>query len=308
MSEAPAKSAVRYRTVSADQAGQRLDNFLIGQLDGVPRSLVYRLVRTGQVRINGSRAKPKKKLEAGDEVRIPPVGTRPREAASIPAELIERIRDRIIHRDNDILIVDKPAGLALHGGSGLSFGLIDVLMKIQPGLKPIHRLDRPTSGLVVFGCHRQASVALQKAFSGREVDKRYLTLLTGELAEDRVRVDEPLKKIRDASGQHRVIVSPDGQSAQTEFRVLERLAGFSYAEATIETGRTHQIRAHAAHIGHPLAGDDRYNSEPGPVGLKRLFLHAHYLKLPWPEEQVFNAPLPPDLGEVIDRLRDLQEN
>ncbi len=308
MNDAPAKSAVRHETVSADQAGQRLDNFLIGQLDGVPRSLVYRLVRTGQVRVNGRRAKPMKKLKAGDEVRIPPVGTRPPREKSIPAELVDEIRARIIHHDDNLLVVDKPAGLALHGGSGLSFGLVDVLAEIQQGLKPVHRLDRPTSGLVVFGCHRQASVALQKAFSGRDIDKRYLALLGGEVAEERIRVDEPLKKIRDASGQHRVIVADDGQSARTEFRLLERLDGYSYVEATIETGRTHQIRAHAAHIGHPLAGDDRYNSEPGPVGLKRLFLHAHYLKLPWPEEQVFNVPLPPDLGEVIDRLRGLQEN
>jgi 23S rRNA pseudouridine955/2504/2580 synthase len=308
MNQAPARSAVRHVTVSADQAGQRLDNFLIGQLDAVPRSLVYRLVRTGQVRINGRRAKPMKKLKAGDEVRIPPVDTRPSAPVRVPQALVDETRRRIIHRDDDILVIDKPAGLALHGGSGLQFGLVDVLEQIHPGIKPVHRLDRPTSGLVVFALNRQASVALQRAFSGRDVDKRYLALLSGALAEDRVRVDEPLKKIRDGSGQHRVIVAEDGQAARTEFRLLERLPGYSYVEATIETGRTHQIRAHAAHIGHPLAGDDRYNPDSCPEGLERLFLHAHYLKLPWPEEQVFTAPLPDDLGSFIDRLRPSQEN
>jgi 23S rRNA pseudouridine955/2504/2580 synthase len=308
MNESPARLAVRYVTVSADQSGQRLDNFLIGQLDAVPRSLVYRLVRTGQVRVNGGRAKPMRKLKAGDEVRIPPVDTRPSAKVSVPPDLVEEIRGRIIHHDGDILVVDKPAGLALHAGSGLSFGLIDVLGEIHDGLKPVHRLDRPTSGLVVFACHRQASVELQRAFSSRNVDKRYLALLAGELPEDRVRIDEPLKKIRDSSGQHRVIVAEDGQPAQTTFYCLERLGGYSYVEARIETGRTHQIRAHAAHIGHPLAGDDRYNSGPVPAGLKRLFLHAHFLKLPWPEERVFNAPLPDELGDVIEHLRQGQEN
>ena len=308
MNEAPARPAVRHVTVSADQSGQRLDNFLIGQLDAVPRSLVYRLVRTGQVRVNGGRVKPMKKLKAGDEVRIPPVDTRPRDKVRVPADLVEEIRGRIIHRDENILVVDKPAGLALHAGSGLSFGLVDVLGEIHEGLKPVHRLDRPTSGLVVFACHRQASVALQRAFSGRQVEKHYLALLDGALAEDRVNVDEPLKKIRDASGQHRVIVSEDGQPARTSFHCLERFGGYSYVEASIETGRTHQIRAHAAYIGHPLAGDDRYNPGPVPAGLKRLFLHAHFLKLPWPEEQVFNAPLPEELGDVIERLRQRQEN
>ncbi len=308
MNEAPARPAVRHVTVTADQSGQRLDNFLISQLDGVPRSLVYRLVRTGQVRVNGGRAKPMKKLKAGDEVRIPPVGTQPRRKVKVPSDLVEEIRSRVIHHDNDILVVDKPAGLALHAGSGLSFGLVDVLGELHEGLKPVHRLDRPTSGLVVFACHRQASVELQRAFSGRRVDKRYLALLAGELPQDRVRIDQPLKKIRDGSGQHRVIVAEDGQPAQTTFHCLERFAGYSYVEASIETGRTHQIRAHAAHIGHPLAGDDRYNPGPVPADLKRLFLHAHYLKLPWPEELVFNAPLPEELGDVIERLRHSQEN
>jgi len=308
MNQAPERSAVRHVTVSADQSGQRLDNFLISQLDAVPRSLVYRLVRTGQVRVNGGRAKPMKKLKTGDEVRIPPVGTRPRGKAQVPSDLVQEIRGRVIYHDGDILLVDKPAGLALHAGSGLSFGLVDVLAELHEGLKPVHRLDRPTSGLVVFACNRQASVELQRAFSDRKVDKRYLALLAGALPEDRVRIDEPLKKIRDGSGQHRVIVAEDGQPAQTSFQCLERLAGYSYVEARIETGRTHQIRAHAAHIGHPLAGDDRYNPGPVPAGLKRLFLHAHFLKLPWPEERVFNAPLPDELGDVIERLRQVQEN
>ncbi|QOC24226.1 RluA family pseudouridine synthase [Wenzhouxiangella sp. AB-CW3] len=291
--------------MSADQAGQRLDNFLIGSLEGVPRSLVYRLVRTGQVRVNGRRAKPMKKLQTGDQVRIPPVDTRRSGQPSIPLGLIEDIRARILYQDDDLLVVDKPSGIALHGGSGLKFGLIDVLERIREGLKPVHRLDRPTSGVVVFAASRQASVALQEAFTTRAVDKRYLALLSGNLSQAQMPIDAPLKKIRDGSGQHRVIVAEDGQEARTVFRVLEALPGYSYVEAVIETGRTHQIRAHAAHIGHPIAGDERYNPQSGPDRLDRLFLHAHYLHLPWPEERVFDAPLPEALGSVLDHLRQM---
>lgn len=303
MTDSRQRSAVRHETVSSDRAGQRLDNFLSGELGAVPRSLIYRLVRTGQVRVNGRRAKPMKKLSAGDEVRIPPVGERPRESARVPESLVEEVRERIIYRDEHMIVVDKRAGLAMHGGSGLQFGLMDVLERIDEGLKPVHRLDRPTSGLVVVARTRQAAVKLQRAFVERDMDKRYLALLSGELAEDVITVDQPLKKIRDASGQHRVIVADDGQPARTRFEILERIGGYSFVEATIETGRTHQIRAHAAFIGHPVAGDDRYNQQPPPAGLKRLFLHAHFLGLPRPAERVFNVPLPDELAEVIDRLR-----
>lgn len=303
MSAEAAERRVRHVMVAADRAGQRLDNFLIGMLDGVPRALVYRLVRTGQVRVNGSRAKPMRKLKPGDEVRIPPVAVQMPDKGSVPDGLVGEIEARIIHGDRDLVVLDKPAGLAIHGGSGLSYGLMDAVARINPDWRPVHRLDRPTSGLLVLGCHHQAVVALQRAFAQREVDKRYLALLQGRLPEEKLRVDAPLKKIRDASGQRRIIVAEDGQAAVSTFRCLEYLDAYSFVEVHIETGRTHQIRAHARHIGHPVAGDELYNEVSPPQGLRRLFLHAHYLRLPWPEERVFNASLPEALGELLDQLR-----
>lgn len=302
MSQATTRG-VRHVRVPADRSGQRLDNFLLGQLEGVPRSAIYRLVRTGQVRVNGGRAKPMKKLAAGDEVRIPPVSIDPVQPRRVPAEWVERLQQRVIELNQHYLIIDKPDGLAMHGGSGLSWGLMDVTAQIDPEWRPVHRLDRPTSGLLVMARSHQALVALQRELVARRVEKRYLALLHGRLAEHSLSVNAPLKKIRDGSGQHRVIVAEDGQAAVTHFRVLERLPGFSYVEAEIETGRTHQIRAHAASLGHPLAGDQRYAEQSPPTGLKRLFLHAHFLRLAWPEERVFSSPLPAELAQLLDSLR-----
>lgn len=295
---------VRYVQVDADRHGQRLDNFLISLLDGVPRSLVYRLVRTGQVRINGSRAKPMKKLKSGDEVRVPPVRQATPEKARLPVGLIEEIRRRIIHRNDDFVVIDKPAGLAMHGGSGLSYGLMSVLAEIDERWRPVHRLDRPTSGLVLVARHHQALVGLQRLFKERQLGKRYLALLEGDFPEGESRVEAPLKKIQDKSGQRRVIAAEDGQAARSVFRLLERVNGYSYVEVTIETGRTHQIRAHASHIGHAVAGDELYNSGVGPNGLKRLFLHSHYLAFDWSGERIFSASLPNELGEVLTDLRE----
>lgn len=308
MNDPNSRPGAHHVSVPADRDGQRLDNFLMHHLGQVPRSLVYRLVRTGQVRVNGRRAKPMKKLCAGDDVRIPPVTKKPPESAEVPAARVAEIETRIIHRDEHYFIVDKPAGLAVQGGSGLAFGLIDVLARIDESCRPVHRLDRPTSGLVAVARGYPAARALQRAFAGREVEKGYLALLSGRLPEDAVTVDAPLKKVRDSSGQHRVVVAPDGLPARTHFKVLERLGEYSYVEARIETGRTHQIRAHAAHSGHPIAGDDRYNPQSSLPQLDRLFLHAHYLKLPWPEERIFSSPLPQALAATIDRLRGAAPN
>jgi 23S rRNA pseudouridine955/2504/2580 synthase len=303
VTESGSRNPVRHVTVSADRAGQRLDNFLMSMLGHVPRGLIYRLVRTGQVRINGGRAKPMKKLKAGDEVRIPPVNLDPPEKVELPRGLVDDIRSRILEQTDDYIVLEKPSGLAMHGGSGLAFGLMDVIGKIDGNWRPVHRLDRPTSGLLVLACHHQALVRLQKAFSRREVDKRYFALLCGELAEETITIDQPLKKIRDGSGQRRIIVAEDGQSARSHFRVLERLGGFCFVEVEIETGRTHQIRAHAAWMNHPVAGDELYNDQADPAGLTRLFLHAHYLRLPWPEDHIISSPLPQPLAEVLDGLR-----
>ena len=304
MSESDDKQSVRHVRVGADRQGQRLDNFLISHLgQSVPRSLVYRLVRTGQVRVNKSRAKPMQKLKQGDDVRIPPVRLEAPSQARLPAGLVSQIKSCMVETTENFVVIDKPAGLAMHGGSGLSYGLMDAIAEIDPDWRPVHRLDRPTSGLLVVACHHQALVALQRAFVERQVDKRYFALLCGRLPEDRVRVDQPLKKITDRSGQRRVIVDEDGQRAISEFRLLERLGNYSFVEVSIETGRTHQIRAHAKALGLPIAGDELYNEQLAPVGLGRLFLHAHYLSLPWPEPVVFSSPLPDELGATLDALR-----
>ncbi|MGB0514673.1 MAG: RluA family pseudouridine synthase [Wenzhouxiangellaceae bacterium] len=300
-------SPVREVRVGPDQDGQRLDNFLARQLGAVPRSLVYRLIRTGQVRVNGGRVKPMRKLVAGDRVRVPPV-RKPdddsnRGAAAVPDARVDEIRGRILHRQDEFVVIDKPAGMAAQAGSGLAWGLNDVVARIEPRALPVHRLDRETSGLMLFALGAVHARQLQQLFRTNQIEKRYLALLDGHLNEDRVDVDQALLKIRDTSGQHRVVVDPDGKPARSSLRRLERLPRHEFVEVRIETGRTHQIRAHAKFLGTPLVGDDRYNSNPPPPGLNRLFLHAAWLRLPWPEDQVFSAALPEQLTETLDRLR-----
>lgn len=297
--------SVREVVVDADHGGQRLDNFLSRELGQVPRSLVYRLIRTGQVRINGGRVKPMRKLETGDRVRIPPVRD-PREHAptvKVPTARITEMRGRVVHSQNEFMVVDKPAGLASQAGTGLAWGLNDIMARIDSRAAPVHRLDRETSGLMLFALGAANARELQRCFRDGEIEKRYLALLDGHLDQPRVDVDMPLKKIRDGSGQHRVIPAGDGQPARSSFKRLERLQGHDFVEVSIETGRTHQIRAHAQYLGTPIAGDERYNPGSPPVGLDRLFLHAAYLRLPWPEDQVFSALLPAELNQILERLR-----
>lgn len=293
--------SVREALVDADRAGQRLDNFLLRELGSAPRSLVYRLIRTGQVRVNGGRAKPMRKLVVGDRVRIPPVqrGVGP---VPVPDQQIDGIRHCIVHRGQHYLVVDKPAGMASQAGSGLAWGLSDVVAAIEPRALPVHRLDRETSGLMLFALGSANARHLQQLFRDKAIGKRYLALLEGHLPDRRMTVDQPLKKIRDASGQHRMIVAEDGQPARSQFRLLERSGSHDFVEVTLETGRTHQIRAHAAHLGAPLVGDDRYN--PGScAGPGRMFLHAAVLELPWPVEQVFSSPLPEPLAAFLEQVR-----
>lgn len=297
-----ATSRPREAIVEHDREGQRLDNFLARELGSVPRALVYRLIRTGQVRVNGGRAKPKRKLATGDRVRIPPVRIDRAPTDRLPAGRIDQVRRSIIHRQAEFLVVDKPSGLASQRGSGLAFGLNDLIAEIEPDALPVHRLDRETSGLMIFALGTVSARALQREFSENRIGKRYLALLDAPLKEDRVLVDQPLKKIRDASGQRRVIVAADGQPARSEFRRLRQIGRREFVEVRIETGRTHQIRAHAAWLKAPVAGDDRYSAATPPDGLKRLFLHAASLRIAWPRDQVFSAPLPEDLEQVLDAL------
>ena len=315
---APATGA-RTVTVPVDRAGQRLDNFLLGQLKGAPRSLVYKLVRSGQVRVNGGRAKAERKLDAGDEVRIPPVRLQmPDEDGKSPPPkgLLSALDAAIVFEDARLLAISKPSGMASHGGSGVSFGVIETLRALRPNesFELVHRLDRDTSGLMVIAKKRSALVELQALLRedhGAGIEKRYLALLAGRMPDGIMSVDAPLHVGLRQGGERHVQVNPAGKPSLSHFRVLERRGGQSYCEVRIETGRTHQIRVHAQHIGHPVAGDDKYGDAAAnkrlreQVGLKRLFLHASTLdfaleggKAPYS----LSAPLAPELLDVLDRL------
>ena len=296
--------------VDTDRAGQRLDNFLAARLKGVPKSAIYRMIRTGQVRINGGRCKAASRLEEGDKVRIPPAHTRQKGEFVISPAVCRQIEEALVYEDPDVLVIDKPAGMAVHSGSGLPWGLIDVVRQMRPGefVELVHRLDRETSGCLVLARSGAALSHLSEAFREGRVDKRYLCLLNGIMRESMIEVDAPLLK-NDEGSQAQVIVSEDGKSALTRFHLLQAYADSSYAEVELFTGRTHQIRAHAKHIGMPLAGDERYSSRESVKkwkkrGLGRNFLHAHRLELKTPAGKPLSvqAPLPANLRKVLDRL------
>ncbi|MGE8289517.1 MAG: RluA family pseudouridine synthase [Stenotrophomonas sp.] len=310
------KTSVRMIKVPEDRAGQRLDNFLLGQLKGAPRSLVYKLVRSGQVRVNGGRAKADRKLEAGEEVRVPPVNlSEVGDKAPPPASFLQRMEQAIVFEDAKLLVINKPSGVASHGGSGISHGAIETMRALRPNLnlELVHRLDRDTSGLLILAKKRSALSELQAMLREDHggIQKRYLTLLVGRMPDGVMSVDAPLLVGLRQGGERHVQVNQGGKPSLSHFRVLERRGGHSYCEVRIETGRTHQIRVHAQHIGHPVAGDDKYG-DPAvnkrlreQIGLKRLFLHAASLefaldagKTPY----VLNAPLAPELAEALDRL------
>ncbi len=311
-------SGVKMVKVPEDRDGQRLDNFLLLQLKGAPRSLVYKLVRSGQVRINGKRAKADSRLAGGDEVRIPPVKLNEAgEARPVPKGLLDRLAASIVFEDKAILAVNKPSGLATHGGSGISHGLIESLRALRPGepLELVHRLDRDTSGVIIIAKKRSALLELQALMRAGEDDegpgKRYLALLVGRVPNGTLTVDAPLQKSVLQGGERSVRVDPAGKPSVSHFKVLERRGGHSYCEVRIETGRTHQIRVHAAHLGHPVAGDEKYGDPDAnkrlaqQVGLKRLFLHAASIEFALDKGKtpyLINAPLSEDLAAVLDRL------
>lgn len=297
---------VRHELVTARNQGQRLDNFLMQLPEKPPRSLVYRLIRTGQVRVNGKRAKPMAKLNLGDDVRVPPmevkvgrVGPDPR----VAARWTEYLKDWTLDSGEGWIAFDKPAGLAMHGGTGVEVGLIDMIHSAHADWQLVHRLDRATSGVVLVAKDRIHLLRLQALFKERKIEKRYLALLDGRLPEAQIIVNQPLRKIKDRSGQHRVIIDDKGQAAKSTFKVLERFDTATFVEVLIETGRMHQIRAHAASLGHAIVGDERYNERPMTLGAPRLFLHAHQLTLPEPDGCVISSPLPPILREFLNQLR-----
>ena len=317
MTDPQSSGGVRMAKVAEDRAGQRLDNFLLGQLKGAPKSLIYKIVRSGQVRINGGRAKPDTRLAAGDEVRIPPVRLGEPADKGVPAPgLLRAMEAAIVFEDERLLAISKPSGVASHGGSGIGFGVIETLRALRPNqsLELVHRLDRDTSGLMVIAKKRAALSqiqALMRAAGGQGIHKRYLALLAGRMPDGVMSVDASLHVGLRQGGERHVQVNANGKPSLSHFKVLERRGGQSYCEVRIETGRTHQIRVHAQHIGYPVAGDDKYGDAAinkrlrEQVGLKRLFLHATSLefaldggKTPY----VLNAPLAVELVEVLDRL------
>jgi 23S rRNA pseudouridine955/2504/2580 synthase len=306
------RTSVQLVKVSADREGQRLDNFLSARLKGLPRSAVYRLIRTGQVRINGGRCKPSTRLCKNDEVRIPPAWIREKGNIVVSEKVCSQIRDAVLFENNDLLVLNKPSGMAVHAGSGLPWGLIDVVRQLHPGeyCELAHRLDRETSGCLLLARNGKTLKHLTGLFRDGRVQKFYLCLLDGEMKEPVIEVDAPLKKVQ-AGAERQMEVNAEGKPALTRFMRLHAYAGCTYAEAELLTGRTHQIRVHARHIGMPLAGEARYASKESvkqwkKKGLHRVFLHARSLSFETSagEEMEFNAPLPDKLKAVLDRLQD----
>lgn len=316
----PESSKASMVQIPAERAGQRLDNFLLGTLKGVPKSLIYKIVRSGQVRINGGRVKVDYRLNEGDMVRVPPVRMVPADVegtTALPsAKLMALINDSICFEDDALLAINKPTGIASHGGSGVSFGVIEILRALRPeqSFELVHRLDRDTSGVMVIAKKRSALRELQALLRDEHathVKKRYLTLLLGRMPNGIMTVDAPLQVDARRNGERHVLVSPRGKPSLSHFKLLERRSGHSYCEVLIETGRTHQIRVHAESIKHPIAGDDKYGDSQAnkklrqDVGLKRLFLHAASLEFSLNEGKtpyMINAPLANDLNDVLNKL------
>jgi 23S rRNA pseudouridine955/2504/2580 synthase len=314
-------SKVTRRMVGAEDEGQRLDNYLLRICKGVPKSHVYRIIRSGEVRLNGGRAGASERIRAGDALRIPPI-----RIAQGPEEIVAGAKIKadlpILYEDEALLVVDKPSGIAVHGGSGVNFGVIEALRRQRPGdgfLELAHRLDRETSGLLLLAKKRSALKVLHAMFregggQGRGADKRYLLLVRGRWMEPVRHVELPLYKYLLEGGEHRgerrVRVSSDGKPSHTVFRLLARWQRFSLLEAILRTGRTHQIRVHCAHLGFPIAGDEKYgdfalNRSLPKEGLKRMFLHAWKMTLPHPgsgEEMRLHAPLPGALRDFLESL------
>ncbi len=315
-SESPGqKRGVTFFEVTEAQEGQRVDNFLHRHLKGVPKSKVYRILRKGEVRVNKSRVKPEYKLAVGDRVRIPPVRVEEKgTAAKVSDSLQQLLEAAVLYEDESLLVINKPSGLAVHGGSGINQGLIEALRVLRPQqrfLELVHRLDRETSGCVMIAKKRSMLKYLHEQLRSKKgVDKRYLALVSGRWPNRKKQVSAPLQKNILKSGERMVSVTPEGKPSLTEFQVLERYPKATLVEARPVTGRTHQIRVHALHAGHPLLGDEKYCSAEDnrafrQYGLRRLFLHAASLTLRLPDGDKplrVEAPLEAGLQAVLSQL------
>lgn len=305
---------VQHLAVDEDSAGQRLDNYLIRELKGVPKTRLYRALRKGEIRVNKGRVKADYRLVAGDLVRLPPLRRpSPSAVAAVPRYWAGQIEQRIIYEDDSLLVINKPSGIAVHGGSGLSFGLIESLRQLRPGdryLELVHRLDRDTSGLIMIARRPAMLRELHRQLREDQVDKRYLALVAGAWPRSLRVVEAPLEKNVLQSGERMVRVSREGKRSVTEFEIVERFAKATLLEAKPITGRTHQIRVHARHAGFPLLGDDKYSDDRSAalcreLGLQRLFLHARSLGINLPDKGrlTLQAPLDQDLENVLIKLR-----
>jgi 23S rRNA pseudouridine955/2504/2580 synthase len=307
--------------VSSEQAGQRLDKVLAALLPLVPRTRIFRLIRKGEVRVNGKRIGADYRVAIDDVVRVPPVRIEPPPVADdapatirtrVPAKLIEQVESSILHQDERLIVLDKPSGIAVHGGSGVNFGVIEILRASRPDetLELAHRLDRDTSGILMIARKPAALRALHALLRENQVQKKYLVLVLGRWELGHKHIHAQLRTDARVSGERTVRVDAGGKEAHTEFRLVEQFGPqVSLIEATLHTGRTHQIRVHAAYCGHPVAGDEKYGDQAAneilkQAGLRRLFLHAHSCSFEWPggAEASFSSPLPNDLRSVLDAL------
>jgi 23S rRNA pseudouridine955/2504/2580 synthase len=311
--DAVAADRVSYLTVGPESDGQRLDNFLLRIAKGVPKSHVYRVVRSGEVRVNRGRVAVDYRLVTGDEVRVPPMRTAEQRAAPPMAADMPPV----LYEDEHLMVIDKPAGLAAHGGSGIAHGLIECVRAArphQPFLELAHRLDRETSGLLLLAKTRRALIDLHAQLRAGEVDKRYLALVKGDWVNDRQHVRLALTKYVTRSGERRVSVDPEGADSHTIFTLRKRYRRYSVLEAELRTGRTHQIRVHLAHLGFPIVGDDKYGDfelnkalarADARPRLARMFLHAASVRVRHPvggQPLLFEAPLPADCAAFLKGL------
>jgi 23S rRNA pseudouridine955/2504/2580 synthase len=307
------RTEVRHFEVGEEEVGQRLDNYLQRRLGSVPRSRIYRVIRKGEVRVNGGRARPELRLQLHDRVRIPPLRLAPVTPVAGPGpDLARRIEGSIVHEDENLIVLDKPAGVAVHGGSGVSFGVIEALRSARPGetLELVHRLDRETSGCLLVARRAAALRELHALMRANAFEKRYLVLVKGKWDLGAKRIDVPLRTDTRVGGERTVRPGPSGKASVSDFRPVQFFGRTAtLMEVTLHTGRTHQIRVHAAHAGHPVAGDEKYgdaafNETLRELGLKRMFLHAHSLSFSWPRGGEFsiNTPLPAELSACIDAL------
>jgi 23S rRNA pseudouridine955/2504/2580 synthase len=317
------RNSVQLVTISDEEAGQRIDNYLLRICKGVPKSHIYRILRSGEVRVNKGRIDQLYRLVTGDVVRIPPIRTAEKDAGNAPVPGAEFA---IVYEDTHLLVIDKPAGVAVHGGSGVSYGVIEQLRASRPQakfLELVHRLDRETSGLLLLAKKRSALTHLHEQMREGTTDKRYLTMVAGDWKNPRQHVKLPLHKYTTADGERRVVVQAGGQEAHTVFNLLRKWQGYALLEAELKTGRTHQIRVHLASSGFPILGDEKYGdfalnkqlqkATDTRGALKRMFLHAYRITFQHPETGApltLTAPLPPEcerflvsLGQVINETK-----